>query len=268
MATPNARPYTLTIAGFDPSGGAGVLADCKTFEALDTQGLAVLTANTLQTEDRFVSPGFIGIAAVLEQLDLILRRYPIAAAKVGLVQDGNTLCALLTAIRTCYPSIPIVVDPVLKPTASAPLGSEWQPNTNGPVAQYNPALWMGMATLVTPNLPEYEGLFGQENPANVAHTYQTALLLKGGHSTEASSAVTDRLYPPTPHGEVYQFTQPRSALSKHGTGCVLSAAITAYLALGHGLPESCRLAQAYVARYIESDSGLLGRHPRGREIPS
>ena len=124
-----------------------------------------------------------------------------------------------------------------------------------------------MATLVTPNLPEYEWLFGQENPANVAHTYQTALLLKGGHSTEASSAVTDRLYPPTPHGEVYQFTQPRSALSKHGTGCVLSAAITAYLALGHGLPESCRLAQAYVARYIESDSGLLGRHPRGREIP-
>ena len=244
-----------------------MLADCKAFETLDTQGLAVLTANTLQTEDRFVSPGFIGIAAVLEQLDLILRRYPIAAAKVGLAQDGNTLCALLTAIRTRYPAIPIVVDPVLKPTANAPQGNEWQPNTNGLVAQYNPALWMGMATLVTPNIPEYEVLFGQENPANVANTYQTALLLKGGHSAEASSVVTDRLYPPTPQGQVYQFTQPRSALSKHGTGCVLSAAITAYLALGRELPESCQLAQAYVASYIESDRSLLGRHPRGREIP-
>lgn len=267
MATPNARPYTLTIAGFDPSGGAGVLADCKAFETLDTQGLAVLTANTLQTEDRFVSPGFIGIAAVLEQLDLILRRYPIAAAKVGLAQDGNTLCALLTAIRTRYPAIPIVVDPVLKPTATATQGAKPQPTTHSLAAQYNPALWMGMATLVTPNLPEYEVLFGQENPANVANTYQTALLLKGGHSAEASSVVTDRLYPPTPQGQVYQFTQPRSALSKHGTGCVLSAAITAYLALGRGLPESCQLAQAYVARYIESDRSLLGRHPRGREIP-
>ena len=82
---PKVRPYCLTIAGFDPSGGAGILADCKTFEQNKTQGLAVITANTLQTEDSFKRVDWMTDEIILEQLNLLLDRYKIRFIKIGLI---------------------------------------------------------------------------------------------------------------------------------------------------------------------------------------
>ena len=89
------RAYILSIAGFDPSGGAGSLADIKTFEQHKLQGLSVVTANTIQTENEFISVNWIEVDVVFQQLDILLDRYKIRYAKIGLIKDASTLKKIL-----------------------------------------------------------------------------------------------------------------------------------------------------------------------------
>ncbi|PIE84235.1 MAG: hypothetical protein CSA07_03280 [Bacteroidia bacterium] len=242
--------YVLSIGGFDPSGGAGVLADAKTFEAHGLMGLAVVSANTIQTEDSFARCEWVPHGFMEAQLLALLARYPVGAVKFGILESTGVLARLRGLVEQRRPGIPAVVDPVLRATASdAPLGG-------GGGGEYLQALQPG--DLLTPNAIEYKILFGDEAPGSVASRSGLSLLLKGGHAQRADDGmVCDTLH--TPSGTM-DFRIARAEGDKHGTGCVLSSAIAARLARGEDLATACRGAQAYVGAYLRSEGGRLGRH--------
>src|SRR5690606_34283761 len=111
------RPYILSVAGFDPSGGAGVLADIKTFEAYKTIGLGVSTALTYQTEDSFLGVDWHTEKQLEMQLETLLKRYPVEIAKIGLVESLNSLDHILDILQNYRPGMKIIWDPILKASA-------------------------------------------------------------------------------------------------------------------------------------------------------
>lgn len=118
---------------------------------------------------------------------------------------------------------------------------------------------IGYIDLITPNIPEYQQLFGAQEAQQVVAEYHCALLLKGGHST--TEQVTDLLYQPEETTIEITSQKVEGDWQKHGTGCVLSAAIAAQIATERSLPEACKNAHFYVKQFIASDEGLLGFHP-------
>ena len=110
------RPFVLTIAGFDPSAGAGILADIKTFEQLKTYGIAIPTAYTIQTENQFVEMEWVTIEKVVFQIELFLKAYKIKAIKIGIVSCLSDLKFIIQKIRSIDSKVPIIWDTVLKST--------------------------------------------------------------------------------------------------------------------------------------------------------
>jgi hydroxymethylpyrimidine/phosphomethylpyrimidine kinase len=236
------RPYCLTIAGFDPSGGAGVVADCKTFEQLRVQGLSVLTANTIQTEDLFVSANWAPQETILAQLDLLLERYPVRFVKIGLVENAEVLLAILDLLHKKTEQPFVLWDPILAPTAGGDLSQQRFSEKLPEILQ--------RIRFITPNIPEYEVLFGTAAPPEHVPVY-----LKGGHAVEPG---TDLLFA---NGKRYPFkAHVKTALSKHGTGCMLSAAILAHTSRRFPLVKTCLLSKRYVERGLVSNDTLLAYH--------
>jgi hydroxymethylpyrimidine/phosphomethylpyrimidine kinase len=235
------RPNCLSIAGFDPSGGAGVLADIKTFEMNDCQGMAVITCNTTQTDSAFIAVDWVEVSLILTQLRLLTANYSFAAIKIGLVKDLNMLESILQILPK---GIPVVWDPILKSTS----GFAFHQNLDIHLIKKQ-------CTLITPNIEELEILWGGINHFNCAQT-NCSVLLKGGHAQEGRG--NDVLFHAgqkiTIEGESF------GGISKHGTGCVLSSAITAALANGNSLYHSCVKGKRYVERFILSNESNLGYH--------
>ena len=244
------RPYALTIAGFDPSAGAGVLADVKTLEASGVYGLAACTALTVQNDVRFERVSWVPLPDIQDQVLLLLVRFPIRAVKISLIENLPTLLELIRWLKAYNPALRIVWDPVLRATA----GYEFHAR---PAADLLQAICRELA-LLTPNRPEALGLL----PAATAEEAAAALaawcpvLLKGGHAQSARA--TDVLLAGSSR---HEFSAPRLPHGeKHGSGCVLSAGIVAQLALGQPLPQACQRAKAYVAEFLGSTETLLGYH--------
>lgn len=249
MSSNAPRPYAVAIGGFDPCGGAGVLADVKTLEAHGVFGLGVSTANTIQTEDYFdnaksESPEYIAL-----QLRALFARYPIAACKIGMTTSFEQLGSILDSLSLHAHNVPTIWDPVVRATAGV--------DDLLQAKLFAPEDILPRLTLITPNTTEFSALFRGSSPQEVVNQYRCALLLKGGHATGNTPYVEDTLY--STSGQ-WTFRVPRSALSKHGTGCVLASAIAAHLALGKPLQEAARLAQLYVAQFIGSHPSRLGIH--------
>lgn len=241
---PNSRPKVLTIAGFDPSGGAGLLADVKTFEALQVYGLGVCSAITVQTEVTFRACEWTDVELLLDQISVLREQYEISWAKIGLIQDVFVLETVLDELN----GINVIWDPIMTTSSGFELHSDW----NIPDAVYEKLY------LITPNTDEVSaflpGLRPMEAAKAMSHSCQ--LLLKGGH--EEGPFVVDRLIR---EGEVKEFSAERiEENAKHGSGCVYSAALTAYLAGGRELTEACQSAKEYVEQFIQSTSSLLGEH--------
>ncbi|MEI6947600.1 hydroxymethylpyrimidine/phosphomethylpyrimidine kinase [Paraflavisolibacter sp. H34] len=242
------EPYALSIAGFDPSGGAGVLADIKTFESLGVSGFGVLSANTIQNDRSVKRVDWLPVATVLEQTAALLERFPVDFFKIGIVRSGDDLRQITAFIRQQRPQAFIVWDPVLRSSS----GFDFFDN-GSPVEELLSAL-----QLVTPNLPEFGILFGQEERA-LALSASTLVYRKGGHCEEQPG--TDYLYQ---GGEKRAFAPLEAPVSpKHGSGCVLSSALCAHLAKGYPLDEACRRSKRYMERFLSSRPGLLGRHVEG-----
>src|SRR6218665_1217381 len=110
------RPFVLTIAGLDPSGGAGILADIKTFEQHKVSGFAIVTANTIQTENEFHKIEWIDISFVIRSIEVLFQNYKISAVKIGIVPSLSYLNRILSTIKLVSPNTKIVWDPVLKST--------------------------------------------------------------------------------------------------------------------------------------------------------
>lgn len=235
----------LTIAGSDPSGGAGIQADLKTFHQHRIYGAAVITLITVQNTVGVTRVDCLDPALVSQQIEAVLTDLPVAATKTGALGNAAIIRAVAQAVRG-----PLVVDPVMVSKHGASLLA----------AEAIAAMLADLfpvATLVTPNLPEAEALTGmiiRDRTAMAAAARRIparAVLLKGGHlEGEASDLLwcdgVERWYPgvryETPH--------------THGTGCTYSAAITALLAHGVALTEAVGRAKQYIDGAIRTNPGL------------
>lgn len=245
------RPFVLTLAGFDPSAGAGILADIKTFEQLKTYGIAIPTAYTIQTENQFVELEWVTIEKVLFQIELFLKAYTIQAIKIGIVSSLSDLKLIIQKIRSIDSKVPIIWDTVLKSTTEFSfLEIENQQDLE---------FILQAIQLITPNQDEVLKLIPNaisvEENLNYLRNH-TAVLWKGGHKKEVKG--TDILF--MKNKEITIHPTLGNCSEKHGSGCVLSSAITAYLSLGENIEEACRKAKLYTEKILQSNLSKLAYH--------
>ncbi len=239
-------PNILSIAGSDPSGGAGVQADLKTFAALGCYGMAAITSLTAQNTmgvrsvidvpDRFVKDQ---IAAIFDDID-------VSAVKIGMLSNVDIINAVADCLEKYKPHN-IVLDPVMVASSGKAL------ITSDAVLVMKERL-IPLCDVLTPNIPEAEKLSRksvidmERSAQGLLELGSRAVYLKGGHLK--GLVVRDVL---AYDDEVKIFEAPRvDTVNTHGTGCTLSAAIAAYLALGESLPDSCRLAKQYLSCALEN----------------
>jgi len=242
------RPFVLTFAGHDPSAGAGLNADLKTFEQNEVYGLSVCTALTIQTDISFEQTNWIDLSLILDQSLPLVNRFPIKAIKVGLIENLEVLEFITSPM---FKEIPIVFDPILKASA----GFEFHSNLELEKL-YN---YLKKITLITPNREEILQLVPNVSAEKTAQflSQYCAVLLKGGHHEERLGE--DELWQNGTKIVTFKATQIAKS-GKHGSGCVLSAAIAANLAKGMDLVEACKQAKQYIEAFLNSNEGVLGYH--------
>lgn len=246
------KPVALTIAGSDPSGGAGIQADLKTFHQFGVYGEAVLTLLTVQNTVSVTAVEILDPAFVLRQLEAVLGDIPPQAAKTGALGNGPMIQAIALAAERFR--FPLIVDPVMISKHGAPLIAEEARATLA-------AHLMPRAFLITPNLHEASTLAGfavstieamREAALKLRAIGARSVLIKGGH---LEGAAVDLLY--TEDGVFHQYPGQRfDTPHTHGTGCTYSAAITACVAMGMPLPESVRRAKRFIGEAIRTNPGL------------
>jgi len=237
--------YVMTIAGFDPSSGAGINADIKTFEQLGVYGLAVCTANTIQHEAYVYEANWISPETILKQLDCLFEKYKPKYYKIGVIETESILQAVCNKIYQGRPDAKIIWDPILNSSS----GTQFFASPN--ISQNT----LNNLFLITPNIPEMQQLFGSVQNLEYLKL-KVAVYLKGGHS-ENQKGLDLLIY----QNKKIKFSPtPQELHSKHGSGCVLSAAITAFLAKGYNLEEACTAAKSYTEKFLASSTGLLGWH--------
>jgi hydroxymethylpyrimidine/phosphomethylpyrimidine kinase len=243
-------PVALTIAGSDPSGGAGLQADLKTFHQFGVYGEAVVTLLTVQNTVGVRRVEVMDSELVREQIEAVISDIPPAAAKTGALGSAEVVSVVAAWAR--LKTVPLVVDPVMISKHGAALISHEAQS----VLKHE---LIPQAILVTPNLPEAEALTGQQHPQKAAEMLMAlgcrAVLIKGGHS---EGEPTDFFYDGS--GTLTLNGRRIQTLHTHGTGCTLSAAITALIASGVPLREAVYRAKAYVQGAIESAPGLGKGH--------
>jgi hydroxymethylpyrimidine/phosphomethylpyrimidine kinase len=253
-------PVALTIAGSDPSGGAGIQADLKTFHRFGVYGEAVVTLITVQNTITVSRVEVLPPELVTAQIEAVVEDIPPAAAKTGALGSPEIVRAVARAARNF--AFPLVVDPVLVSKHGARL-------MEGGADAWRELL--PCAAVVTPNLPEAEVLTGTGDPRSAARRLiemgARAALIKGGH---LEGDAVDILFDGT---QWHEFYAPRiETRHTHGTGCTFSAAITAGLAAGLPLPESVARAKRFVHEAIRTNPGLgrgcgpLNHHAISEEV--
>jgi hydroxymethylpyrimidine/phosphomethylpyrimidine kinase len=240
----------LTIAGSDPSGGAGIQADLKTVLALGGHGMSVLTALTVQNSTGVAGWWPVPVELVRGQFRAVVDDIGVDAVKTGMLGESATVAAVAALLEPLHRAgVPIVVDPVLAASTADPLAS----------ADLAVALrehLLPLATVVTPNLGEAAALAGvrvdteaELGPAAAAllAVGPRWVLLKGGHLPgDAVDLLTD--------GETRMFLRARRSPNRntHGTGCTLASAVATQLAIGCTVPEAVRTAKDWVTAAIEA----------------
>jgi hydroxymethylpyrimidine/phosphomethylpyrimidine kinase len=237
----------LTIAGSDSSAGAGIQADLKTFSALGVYGLTAVTCVVAETPGVVSRIEAVSTELVREQIEVLLRSFPVAAIKTGLLFSGGIITEIARALRAHGP-VPLVIDPVMVATSGDALLQD------DAIQVYERDLFP-LAALLTPNLGEASRLVEKsirDLPAMreagkiLAEKYGVPVLLKGGHLT-GDSAI-DLLFA---GGKVIEFSAPFSrGIATHGTGCTYSAAITAGLANRLPLEDAVGRAKKFVTAAI------------------
>ena len=245
-------PVALTIAGSDSSAGAGIQADLKTFSALGVYGLTAVTCVVAEIPGKVSRVEPVNARIVREQIEVLVRSFPIGAIKTGLLCSTAIISAVAEAIGKIWHTrgrhIPLVIDPVMIATSGDRL---LEPPAIG---AYRDQLFP-LATLITPNLDEAGLLLetkiktrtAMEKAAKaLANQYCASILLKGGH-LEGDEAI-DLLFH---KGKLRTFSAPFArGVATHGTGCTYSAAITAGLASGLSLEHAIQRSKKFVTESI------------------
>jgi hydroxymethylpyrimidine/phosphomethylpyrimidine kinase len=244
-------PVALTIAGSDPSGGAGLQADLKTFHQFGVYGEAVVTLLTVQNTVRVSRMEVMPPELVLEQIEAVLEDIPPNAAKTGALGSADVVEAVARAAEGFR--FPLVVDPVMVSKHGLPLLPE------SAVRAVRLHL-LPRAALFTPNLPEAEALTGiairgvadmRAAARRIREMGARAVLIKGGH---LEGEATDLLFD---GAEWREFPAPRiDTRHTHGAGCTYSAAITAGLARGLTLGDAVARAKLFIHLAIQTSPGL------------
>lgn len=232
-------PATLTIAGSDSGGGAGIQADLRVMQRVGVFATSAITAVTAQNLDGVRDVDGVRPALLAAQIDAVLEGFVVAAVKTGMLWSAALIDVV--ADRLSATDAPLVLDPVMVATSGARLLNE------DAVASY--AKLFLRALVATPNLDEGEVLLGRSidrdhlasEAAELAERLGCAVLLKGGHLEGAPIDVL------VTGSETHAWTHARVVdANTHGSGCMLSSAIAAHLALGHPLPDACAHALAFV----------------------
>jgi hydroxymethylpyrimidine/phosphomethylpyrimidine kinase len=243
----------LIIAGSDSSGGAGIQADIKTVAMLGGHAMTAITTVTAQNTVGVTAAHQVPAEIVLAQIDAVVSDIGVDAVKIGLVDGAfaaEQIATRLERLKAEQPGIPIVFDPVMVATSGASLASD------ATVAVFGRL--MGVATIVTPNLPELKRLTSEEDPVAAAlhlvGQHGCAVLIKGGH--EEGDALADALIE-TDNMTSWQ-GQRIDTTSTHGTGCTLASAIAFFLAEGQSLTDAVGRAREFV-RIALYDAPNLGQ---------
>jgi hydroxymethylpyrimidine/phosphomethylpyrimidine kinase len=246
----------LTIAGSDSSGGAGIQADLKTFAAHGVYGLSAITAVTAQNTQGVSAIVTLAPEMVRAQIAAVAIDVPPDATKIGMLANAGIIAAVAAAIRDHH--LPqVVLDTVMIAKSRAAL---LDPDA---IAALRDVL-LPMATVITPNVPEAEALTGltvtstrdlERAARQLVDMGARAALVKGGH---LDGPAIDILWDGR---ALVELSADRiETRHTHGTGCTLSSAIAARLALGDALADACRAAKAYVTRAIAQAPGLGRGH--------
>jgi len=252
------RPVALSIAGSDPSGGAGIQADLKTFHQHGVYGGAVVSLLTVQNTQRLARVEVVSADLVAAQLNAVIADLHVAAIKTGALGSAEVVDAVADSLAGR--AIPLVIDPVRIASHGAALLED------GARAALIERL-MPLAHLITPNAAEAEWLTGravrsvadaERAAGELLAAGARAVLLKGGH-LDAQDAVD--VY--AVGAERLLLRAPRAPdVARHGLGCSLSAAITARLARGEQLLDACRAAKAWLRAAMQSAPAIgAGRRP-------
>jgi hydroxymethylpyrimidine/phosphomethylpyrimidine kinase len=246
----------LTIAGSDPSGGAGIQADVKTFHEFGVYGQAVITLLTVQNTRTVSRLEIMPADLVIEQIEAVISDMPPAAAKTGAL-GGVAIVEAVADVAKSF-TFPIVVDPVM-------ISKHGRRLISPEAEQALKRVLLPRAFLVTPNIPEAESLTGmsirdEDDMRRAANRLRDlgcqAALIKGGHT---GGEPVDVLSAPGLEDSLSRFSGKRiSTRHTHGTGCTYSAAITAGLALGAELRQSIVAAKSFIQSAIETAPGLGG----------
>lgn len=244
----------LTIAGTDPSGGAGIQADLKTFQELECYGMSVITSVVAQNTLGVTAVEHMPIDMVRSQLDAVFSDMPVHACKTGMIATID----MLTVVRDVLEGrdIPLIIDPVMVATSGDPLITE-------EARDYMRDQLLPLSAVVTPNIPEAAFLTGmsihdlddmKEAAKLLVHEYGAgAALVKGGHLSADQQAV-DFLY----DGKTFrEFTAERiDTKNTHGTGCTYAAAITAFMSKGDDLYTAVSKAKRFITAAIRHSFDL------------
>lgn len=244
------KPYVLSIAGFDPSAGAGILSDIKTIEANGGYGFGVVTAITCQNDIAFEKITWLPLTKIIEQIDVLQKRFEILHFKIGLIESLEVLYQLIIYIKERVPDAVIIWDPILKASAGFVFHQSIEKKMLQQVFRN--------INCVTPNIPEAIQLFGSGSLVDILLTESDLcdIYLKGGHTDQTNA--TDILFTKK---QKYLFTNSRIIKGeKHGSGCVLSTAFTTQLALGKNLSAAGSNANKYTNNFLSSNETLLGYH--------
>jgi len=244
-------PVALTIAGSDPSGGAGIQADLKTFHQFGVYGEAVVALLTVQNTTRVSRVQPTPVDLVLEQIEAVLEDIPPNAAKTGALGTAEIVEAVAAAAERFR--FPLVVDPVMVSKHGLPLAPA------SALRAFREHL-LPRAALAMPNIPEAEALLGiairnaedmRRAALRIHEMGARAVLIKGGHR---EGDATDVLF----DGDGWrEFPAPRlDTRNTHGSGCTYSAAVTANLARGLELADAVARAKAFVHEAIRTNPGL------------
>lgn len=248
-------PIILTIAGTDPSGGAGIQADIKTISATGGYAASVITALVAQNTQGVDSIYEIDANFIYRQLHCVFNDLNVSAVKIGMLYNKEIIQVVADALEK-FKAKNIVLDPVM----FAKSGDSLINFENIEVLKQK---LLPKVTLITPNIPECEHLLDnkindfskmQSGTKKLSQKYNINVLLKGGHLYDTNKA-SDVLYEVNKKYHVFE-SEWINTSNTHGTGCTLSSAIASYLAQGLTLKESVNMAKIYLTNAVKAASFL------------
>ncbi len=254
------RRCVLVFAGLDPSGGAGIQADIEAIGAMGAHALPIITALTVQDNDRVFAVNPVDANILRNQAQALIDKIQISAIKIGIVgnkANADVIADVIKSLRQRQNDLPVVLDTVLASGHGDALSDENPEDAIFPL--------LGLATLVMPNLPEAARLCGAEHLVEIQAQRLLGfgaqhVLIKGGHGKDEREVV-NRWFT---YGDGHEWVLQRLPGAFHGSGCTLASAIAALLATGKPMRDALTQSQQYVHQTLE----MAYQIATGQKIPN